>query len=351
MRGTGNHAENHKEQYRLIGKVTADRANGFCRAGGNDMKKKDRVEQEVRSAFRVAKTNKIIEAACLIALGLVLLIWSGTALDVICKAIAAIFAIIGIVVVIAFFLGRSNVYGSSVGLFGGIVALVVGMYLFFNPAILASLVPTIIGMIVLVTGIVDLSESIRIVRQKSGGVAAALVIAVVEIILGVVFIIHPVFINKILMKFMAIALIADGIADIWIMLQIGKAEKPAEAIAAVAAGDVVDAEVTPLSPEGAASGAGEAAPAGEQASGKAGAMNGYTTIFRHFAEHAEQGKPAADEKHGTDAKPAAREDAAAGESAVSGETKAEEKTVNGVEADAAAVGVEANKVPFGDAGE
>ena len=79
-------------------------------------------------------------------------------------------------------------------------------------------------------------------------------------------------------------------------------------------------------------------------------MNGYTTIFRHFAEHAEQGKPDADEKHDTDAKPAAREDAA-GESAVSGETKADEKTVNGVEADAAAVGVEANKVPFGDAGE
>ena len=96
MRETGNHAENHKEQYRLIGKVTADRANGLCRAGGNDMKKKDRVEQEVRSAFRVAKTNKIIEAACLIALGLVLLIWSGTALDVICRAIAAIFAIIGL---------------------------------------------------------------------------------------------------------------------------------------------------------------------------------------------------------------------------------------------------------------
>ena len=80
-------------------------------------------------------------------------------------------------------------------------------------------------------------------------------------------------------------------------------------------------------------------------------MNGYTTIFRHFAEHAEKEKPDADEKHGEDAKPAAQEAAAAGESAVSGETKAEEKTVNGVEADAAAAGVEANKVPFGDAGE
>ena len=39
------------------------------------------------------------------------------------------------------------------------------------------------------------------------------------------------------------------------------------------------------------------------------------------------------------------------DSAVAVAPKAEEKTVNGVEADAAAAGVEANKVPFGDAGE
>ena len=50
------------------------------------MKKKERVEQEIKGAFRIAKTNKLIEAVCLVALGLVLLIWSGTALIVICKA-------------------------------------------------------------------------------------------------------------------------------------------------------------------------------------------------------------------------------------------------------------------------
>lgn len=283
------------------------------------MKKKERVEQEIKGAFRIAKTNKLIEAACLVALGLVLLIWSGTALIVICKAIAAIIAIAGIVTVVTFFYRSSRVYGSSFGLFGGVVALVIGMYLFFNPEILASLGPTIIGLIVLVTGIVDLSESIRIVRQKSGGVAAALAIAVAEIVLGVIFIIHPVAINKILMKFMAIALIADGIADIWIMLQIGKAEKPVEAIAAVAAGDVIDAEVTPLQQEEAESktfwnekpvqNEASAAPRGNET------MEGYTTISHHHEE------PSAEEKKSAD--------------------------VNGVEQDAAAAGVLANQEPFG----
>ncbi len=207
------------------------------------------VEQKVKTTLRVAKTNKLIEAACLIALGLVLFIWSGTALNVICQAIAGIITVLGIVIVAVFLMGRSRMYGSAVALFGGVVAIVMGMYLFFNPQILIALVPTIIGLIVVVTGLVDLSESMRIVRQKSGGVTAALIITVVEIILGVVFIIHPVFIEKILMKFMALTLIADGIADIWIMFQIGKAEKPLEAVAAVAAGNVVDGEVTPLMPQ------------------------------------------------------------------------------------------------------
>ena len=283
------------------------------------MKKRERVEQEIRGAFRIAKTNKLIEAACLVALGLVLLIWSGTALIVICKAIAAMIAIAGIVTVVTFFYRRSKVYGSSFGLFGGVVALVMGMYLFFNPEILASLGPTIIGLIVLVTGLVDLSESIRIVRQKSGGVAAALVIAVAEIVLGVIFIIHPVAINKILMKFMAIALIADGIADIWIMLQIGKAEKPVEAIAAAASGDVMDAEVTPLQQEGGEPGAPwNGMPAQKETSatpqGKE-MLEGYTTISHHHEE-----------------------------------TSAEEKKtaeVNGVEQDSTAAGVTANQEPFG----
>lgn len=207
------------------------------------------VEQKVKTTLRVAKTNKLIEAACLIALGLVLFIWSGTALNIICQAIAGIITVLGIVIVAVFLMGRSRMYGSAVALFGGVVAIVMGMYLFFNPQILIALVPTIIGLIVVVTGLVDLSESMRIVRQRSGGVTAALIIAVVEIILGVVFIIHPVFIEKILMKFMALTLIADGIADIWIMFQIGKAEKPLEAMAAVAAGNVVDGEVTPIMPQ------------------------------------------------------------------------------------------------------
>ncbi len=230
--------------------------------------KENRAEQEVRNALKIAKTNKFIGAVCLIALGLVLFVWSDTAINMICKVIAALIAVVGIAVVIAFFFGRSRVYGSSAGLFGGVTMLVMGMYLFFRPEVLASLVPTIIGLIVLVTGLVDLSESIRIARQKSGGATAAVVIAALEIILGVVFVIHPMFIENILMKLMAVVLVADGVSDIWIMFQLGKAEKPLEAVAAVARGEYEEGVVTPLSSPSAAAGAGDPS-------------EGYTTIPRH----------------------------------------------------------------------
>lgn len=250
-----------------------------------------RIEREIRNALRIEKTNKLIEAACLIALGVVLLLWSGTALTMICKTIAAIIAIIGIVIAVMFLLGGSHVYGNSIGLFGGVVAVVMGMYLFFNPGLLASLVPTIIGMVVLVTGLVDLSGSIRIMRQRSGGTAIALVIAALEVALGIVFIIHPVILEKFLMTIMAVTLIADGIADIWMMFQLGKAEKPMEAVAAVHAGQVEDAEVRPLNEEAPTpekenrkpfqKNAEETIPQPQGGAEKTAPMEGYTTIPRH----------------------------------------------------------------------
>ncbi len=318
------------------------------------------VEQRVKTTLRVAKTNKLIEAACLIALGLVLFIWSGTALNVICQAIAGIITVLGIVIVAVFLMGQSRMYGSAVALFGGVVAIVMGMYLFFNPEILIALVPTIIGLIVAVTGLVDLSESMRIVRQRSGGVTAALIIAVVEIILGVVFVIHPVFIEKILMKFMALTLMADGIADIWIMFQIGKAEKPLEAMAAVAAGNVVDGEVTPLVPNDAPpvhapyqeapaehperkgfphpfgrkeEPAGPAAPAPKAPA--AAAMDGYTTISIHK-------EPAAEEAPANEPQEAA---APAQEPAPAAKPEHAEESrndLNGIAKDAADAGVTAH---------
>ncbi len=207
-------------------------------------------EQRIRSMIRVARTNKLIEAACLLALGVVLFIWSGTAIEVMCKTISAVIAIIGLVIVIALFFERRNFYGTSVGLFGGVVLLVMGMYLFFTPELLAALIPTIIGLIILLTGLVDLSEAIHMAHGRPRSATAAVVIAALEIIAGVLFVIHPEFIENFIMKFMAVILILDGISDIWVMTQIGAAAEPLEAMADVAAGRVVDADVRPLNPEG-----------------------------------------------------------------------------------------------------
>lgn len=209
---------------------------------------RENLEEKVKDAVKIAKVNKIIEAAVMIVFGLVLLIWSGTAIYVICKVASAIFAIGGIVAIIAYMFGSSRHYGSSIGLFGGVVAAVLGMYLFVNPEILVTLGPTIIGLVIIVTGIVELMEALRIEKQQSGGTVVALVIAVIELIVGVVFILHPDVMNNILFKLMGICLILDGIAELWVMMQIGKPKKevPVEDIAAAKSGDFVEGTTRPL---------------------------------------------------------------------------------------------------------
>ena len=295
---------------------------------------RERREEEIHHSLRIAKTNKLIGAVCLIAMGLVLFLWSGSAIEVICKVVAAIMAAAGIAVVVAFFFGRARVYGSSAGLFGGVTFLVMGMYLFFRPEILASLVPTIIGLIVLVTGLVDLSEGIRIARQRSGGTSAAVVIAALEIILGIIFVVHPIFIEKILMKLMAVVLIADGITDIWVMFQLGKAEKPLEAAAAAAEGAYEDGEVKPLSDQDAAR------------EPKEQPSEGYTTIPRpgnlgvNSAGQNDASVSFSDAEDPAEDTASENADAAGCEDA---EESASRDPLNGIEADAANAGVSANK--------
>jgi uncharacterized membrane protein HdeD (DUF308 family) len=294
--------------------------------------KAQKAEEEIRNSLRIAKTNKFIAAVCLIVMGAVLFLWSDTAINMICKAVAAVVAAAGIAVVIFFFFSRARVYGNSAVLFGGVTMLVMGMYLFFRPEILASLIPTIIGIIVLVTGLVDLSEGMRIARQRSGGTAIAMFIAAAEIILGVVFVIHPIFIENILMKLMAIVLVADGASDIWIMCQIGKAEKPLEAAAAVARGEYEEGEVTPLSHPGADG----AAPA-----------DGYTTIPRGKSEQSEKDSAEQEKSTAGDAFDTVHGNAASSEnkegSKASGSKNEAGDPMNGIEADAADAGVNANQ--------
>lgn len=221
--------------------------------------------------------------------------------------ISMLLAILGVVVVVMYFFGRSNIYGSAVGLFAGVVAAVLGLYLFFNPRILESLGPIIVGLIILVTGLVDLSEAFRIARQKSGGQIAALVIAVLEIVFGVIFILHPGFLNAVIMKLMAICLIADGVADIWVMFQIGKGERvvkqAVKTVRDAVNGAVVDGktEETSDASDGSEESAGDSGDGADSGSGyselsgtEAKSGSGYTTIPHGRSERRDAAKP--DEK-------------------------------------------------------
>ena len=146
-----------------------------------------------------------------------------------------------------------------------------------NPKFLVALVPTIMGIIIIISGVVNLGETITIHREHGDGTLASFILAVLTIALGLLIFFNPFHTAALLVRVLAIVMIFNGISDLWIISRITGTIKDVEQdLKAVdTEGEFVD------SGDKAEDEGKRAANAGNGAS--ATSSHGYTTILRHKA--------------------------------------------------------------------
>ena len=106
----------------------------------------------MREFFHNMKLSFLLAAVLYVILGLVLLIWPGVSATVFCYAFGGILLIYGMVAIVSFFL-RDSWQGSFVfELFLGIVAAALGLLFLLRPVIVASVLPVILGLFIVVDG-------------------------------------------------------------------------------------------------------------------------------------------------------------------------------------------------------
>ena len=215
-------------------------------------KKKQEEEQtpelvkQAKKDLLTMKRNKVISSVVFIILGVVLLVWSEAALNVACQVIGAVLAVGGVVAVVMFLVTREKTFISYSGLAVGVIIAVLGLWLFFNPEFLVKLVPTILGIMVIISGILNLSETWTIHKENGDGMWIAFVMALVTIALGCLIVIHPAAIAKVLIKIMGVVMVYNGLSDLYIISRITgtvkevkkavkEAEQEAEAVDTAAA--------------------------------------------------------------------------------------------------------------------
>lgn len=164
----------------------------------------------------------MLSALFSIVMGVILVAWPETTLDIICKAIAIILIVMGAAELVSYFWNKITYSLSGIL---GLVVLLIGIWIFVKPQSVLSLIPIVIGVILAVHGIQDLKVAFDTKRNGYARWWSMLLMAVISLVLGIVCIVNAFGVVALTMQIIGIALVYDGISDIWIVYKASKYAK------------------------------------------------------------------------------------------------------------------------------
>ncbi|MBR3318414.1 MAG: DUF308 domain-containing protein [Atopobiaceae bacterium] len=168
----------------------------------------------MRSSLMRSKSTILLTGAVMVALGVAVLINPIRALETIISIMGWILVGYGVLTIVPIVV-RHLKLGESLGdVSFGAVSLVLGLFMAIFPSNLISFVWTLIGILILATGLLDIVESGTFRQQGSPLGIPATVSGVICVLLGVLVIWAPMLSPTLGMLIAAIALIINGITEI-----------------------------------------------------------------------------------------------------------------------------------------
>lgn len=159
------------------------------------------------------KWNMILSAALYVVLGVILLIFPATTARTICYLIAGIAIVIGLVNLVVYFTRNitRNYYRND--FVGGLLLMVLGIFVIYKVDLVISLVPFIIGLCIIVSGLFKLQGALDV--QRMGGNAVLILgLAVVNVVIGILMVINPFDSAMLLYRLLGAGLLFSGLTDL-----------------------------------------------------------------------------------------------------------------------------------------
>ena len=159
------------------------------------------------------KWEAILTGVLYILLGIVALVIPETMQKTLGYLIGIVLIVAGLISIICYLLrdARENYYHNEFVF--GLVGMVVGAAVLYKVEVIISLIPFILGILVLFSGCSKLQDAIDLKRLGYGSWAGMLVVAVINIILGILLICNPFKAAIVLFRVLGVGLILSGASD------------------------------------------------------------------------------------------------------------------------------------------
>ena len=163
--------------------------------------------------------NKAIEVSILTAIvyiifGVIMIISPQTAISVIATLLGAIIGIIGLVFILKYIIDKTKHNFAVFGLSIGIILIILSLLMFFKHEQIAMIIPIILGIIITINGAIKLEYIISQKSKINTNWFILTILAIVEIVLGLVLIFNPFESSLAITQIIGIFIIAYSVIDI-----------------------------------------------------------------------------------------------------------------------------------------
>ena len=176
----------------------------------------------MRDFFRQMRLSFLVASILYVILGLVLLIWPGVSATVFCWAFGSLLLAYGAVTILTFFFRDSRAGSFVFELLLGIVAAALGLLVLLRPVVVASVLPVIVGLFILVDGLVNLKRALELRSMMYERWIVPLVLSLISVGLGLLVLFHPFLAAEALVMVIGAVFLYTGVSDLWTIFQVSR---------------------------------------------------------------------------------------------------------------------------------
>ena len=172
----------------------------------------------MKSIIQDMKHNYFVNAVIMVLLGLVLVIWPHILGVLLCYLLGGALIVMGVFQLISFLRGERLGFYNKFVMMMGIVLVLLGIWICTQPHIVLSIIPVVVGIIVLIHGLMDIQYTLDIKKAGSTKWWIALIAAILTLVVGLLLVFNPFTAYEITMVLLGIAMLYDGWSDLALLL-------------------------------------------------------------------------------------------------------------------------------------
>lgn len=197
--------------------------------------------------LRHMKTGTFLLSIAYLLLGLLLLIMPETSLLWICYAFGAVVLLTGVVCLLQYARLHGRGFAAPFLLVGGVITGALGIFTLLRPQAVASILPIVFGIFILVDGCNRIASGVELARQKGHKWWVLVLLGILSLVLGVVLIWRPFDIAVSMVMLCGVLLVVEGALNLGCVLYaamelaaLERAARSALNATLAAAGEVLD---------------------------------------------------------------------------------------------------------------